>query len=87
MNYITTTQLRTQTPDLLEALLYGQSVDLIHRSKPVATISPKKVSTKKFNAKRFMEIVKRLNFTPATDEQIEKRYRTAMIKKHGEYIH
>lgn len=87
MDYITTTQLRTQTSELLEALAYGQSVDLIHRSKPVGTISPKKVEKPKlFNAKRMYAITKAMNLPKLTEKQREKNYREIMLKKHGKYI-
>lgn len=87
MNYITTTQLRTQTPDLLEALLYGQSVDLIHRSKIVGEITSKKtVKPKLFDATKIAKITKEMNLTTLTVTQREKKYRDAMIKKHGKHI-
>ncbi|MBL7036606.1 hypothetical protein ISR94_02035 [Candidatus Microgenomates bacterium] len=84
MNYITTTQLRTQTPDLLEALAYGQHIDLIHRSKPVATISPIKIEKPKlFSAKRMFAITKAMNLPKLTVSQRNKNYKEAMLKKHG----
>lgn len=88
MKYITTTQLRTETPELITMLMSGQNIDLIHRSQIIGEIRPKKVvKPKLFNAKRFAKIVEKLNFIPLTNDQIEKRYRSAMTKKHGKYIY
>lgn len=86
MNYITTTELRTKSSELVNFLLSGGEVDLIHRSKIIATIQPKMSKTKVFNARRFKEIVGKLNLPYLTDKEIEKRYREAMIKKHGKYL-
>ena len=87
MNYITTTQLRTETPDLIEDLMYGQSIDLIHRSQVIGEIRPKKVvKPKLFNADRMAKIVEEFNLPRLTEAQREKNYREAMVKKHGKYI-
>lgn len=40
MDYITTTQLRTQTPKLVKLLMAGKSIPLLHRSKHIATFEP-----------------------------------------------
>lgn len=83
MQIITTTQLRTKSKDLIRVLLEGRSVDLIHRSKIVGEIRPKIYDPKPFDAHKFAKIVKKLNFPSLTPQQIESRYRAAMIKKHG----
>ena len=83
MNYITTTDLRTKSKDLIKELLGGRSVDLIHRSKIVGEIRPKIYDPKPFNAHKFAKIVKKLNFSSLTPQQMESKYRAAMIKKHG----
>lgn len=85
MNTITATQLRTKTRKLIEALLDGKEVSLIHRSKVIGVFKPKK-SAKTFDAKKFMEITNHLNHPILTDAEIDKRYRAAMIKKHGKYL-
>ena len=46
MNYITTTELRTKTTELVEALQGGEEVTILHRSKIVGRITPKSVSQK-----------------------------------------
>ncbi len=87
MNYITTTQLRTQTTNLLSALHDGETVDLIHRSQVVGEIRQKRViKNKLFNSKRMSKIVEELNLPKLTEAQREKNYREAMMKKHGKYI-
>lgn len=83
MNYITTTDLRTKSKELIKVLREGHSVDLIHRSKVVGEIRPKIYDPKPFNAQRFAKIVNKLNLPSLTPRQIEARYRAAMIKKHG----
>ena len=40
MQYIAATKLRTKTPELIETLRQGNSVDLLYRSKVVGKISP-----------------------------------------------
>ncbi len=41
MQYITTTELRTKSRELVETLREGNSAYLIHRSKVIAIITPK----------------------------------------------
>lgn len=83
MQIITTTQLRTRSKDLIKTLREGHSVDLIHRSKVVGEIKPKIYDPKPFDPVKFEKLVKKLNFPKLTPEQIETRYRAAMMKKHG----
>lgn len=84
MNYITTTQLRTKTPELINTLLSGGSVNLIHRSQIVGEIVPKKSEPKIFDAARFEKIVKKLNFKPLTRQEAENNYRNHIMKKYGQ---
>ena len=86
MQTISTTELRTKSKRLVRALGEGKSVGLIHRSRLVATIQPNQQKTKVFNAKKFKKIVEELNLPYLSDKEIEKRYRKAMIKKHGKYL-
>ena len=46
MQYITTTELRTKTSELVKILKMGHSVLLIHRSKIIAEIIPIKDQSK-----------------------------------------
>lgn len=87
MNYITTTQLRTQTPTLLDALRAGHSIQLIHRSSLVATISPIVIQPAKvFNAERFGKLVDKYNLPKTTPAEREKRYRDHLMKKYGKHL-
>ena len=86
MDYITTTQLRTKSSELVKALLEGRSVDLIHRSKVVGTIKPDKEEPKVFNAKRFAKLVKEMNLPPTTYTERKKRYRKHLMNKYGKGI-
>ena len=87
MNLITSTQLRTQTSRLIEAVLAGNTVDLIHRSKIIGEFRPKMSKVKVFNAARMEKIVKKLNLPHLSYAEREKRYRKAMEKKHGPSVH
>ncbi|MBI3396880.1 hypothetical protein HY045_00225 [Candidatus Woesebacteria bacterium] len=86
MQYITTTQLRTKSKELIGAIRRGKRVDLIHRSEPIATIEPKSTKVKKFDAREFKVLVDKLNLPLLTDKEIEKRYRKAMMEKHGKAL-
>lgn len=86
MNIITATELRTKTKDLFEALLSGEEVTVVHRSKIIGVFKPKKVPPKLFDAEAFMKITRDINLPILSDEELDKRYRAAMMKKHGKYI-
>lgn len=86
MNYITTTQLRTKSKDLVNSLLNGKEVDLIHRSQIVGTIKPKKKEPKplsKEDIESTVKMAKSLNLPKLSDKEIEGRYRKHLLKKHG----
>lgn len=87
MQVITTTQLRTKSKELIEALLNGYSVDLIHRSKVVGEIKPKIYDPKPFDAKKFSRLVDKLNLPKTTYAEREKRYRAHLMKKYGKNLH
>ncbi len=87
MQLISTTELRTKSKELVNTLLSGKSVSLIHRSKVIAEVKPKKKKLKVFSAKDFEEIKKlskKLNLPKLSDKEIDRRYREAMMKKHGQ---
>ncbi len=85
MNYITTTDLRTKSKELIRVLREGRSVDLIHRSKVVGEIRPaQKIQGKPFNVEEFKKILKNLAPSkPTTPKQREKIYRDHLMKKYG----
>lgn len=83
MNIITSTELRTQTPKVIETLLHGGVIDLVHRSKIVGEIRPKKQESNPFNAKKFLELAKKLNLPRLSYKERERRYRAHLMKKYG----
>lgn len=83
MNYITTTDLRMKSSQLVESLRQGQSISLIHRSKVIGKIQPIQESVKKFNAETFKKAVKKLNLPKTTYSQREKIYRKHLMEKYG----
>ena len=84
MNYITTTDLRTKSGELIEALLLGKEVELLHRSKKLGKIKLIKGKPLKiFDANKVAKIVKKMNLPKLSVSEREKRYREAMMKKHG----
>ena len=83
MQYITATELRTKSKELVKSLANGNSVTLIHRSKVIGEIKPKIYDPKPFNAAKFLKTVKKLNFPRLSKRQIETRYRKHMMEKYG----
>lgn len=83
MQYITTTELRKKSKELVNALQEGHSVELIHRSKVVGEIRPKVQDPKPFDPDKVAEIAKKLNLPKLTPRQIEARYRAHLMKKYG----
>ena len=86
MNYITTTQLRTQTSAFVEALLAGKSIDLIHRSKNLGTLTLELSSPKKTNHQRLENNIELLKLPYLTPAQIKNNYHDYMTKKYGQSI-
>lgn len=83
---ITTTELRTKTSQLVDTLKRGSEVILIHRSKVIGKIKPKKEEVKRFDAAKFKKIIKKMDLPYLSDKEISKRYRKAMLKKHGKSL-
>lgn len=88
MQYITSTDLRTQSNELINTLMQGGSVTLIHRSKPVGIIQSIKASSesKVIDFDKIIQSVKQMGMPSLSDAEIDKKYRAAMIKKHGKHI-
>ncbi|MGH7203341.1 MAG: hypothetical protein ACREHC_02780 [Candidatus Levyibacteriota bacterium] len=87
MNYITTTDLRTQSSQLVDSLKKGKKISLVHRSQVIGEIAPIKKAAKLFDIKRFREFIKK----PQTQNDIsyqerEQRYRKHLEKKYGKDI-
>mgnify|MGYP001583179089 CR=1 FL=1 len=86
MNYVTTTELRTRMTELIGALLAGESIDLIHRSKIIGEIKPQKYMSDSLTEKDIAEIIasaKKLQTPNFTDTQLENNYRKHIMKKYG----
>ncbi len=85
MNYITTTDLRKKSSELIKSLEKGDSISLIHRSKIVGVIKPKaqpKALTRT-DISRLQKIAEELNLPKITYEERERRYRKHLMNKYG----
>lgn len=84
MQYITFTQLRTKSNKLAKALEKGEEIKLVRRSRVVGMVVPdKEAGIKTINAKKLEAKIQNLNFPSLTLKEIDRRYRIAMMKKHG----
>ena len=85
MQYISFTELRTKARNLAKALEHGEEINLVRKSRIVGKIIPNtNASIKTVDAKKLQAKIDRLNFPSLTMKEIERRYRIAMIKKHGQ---
>ena len=85
MNYITTTNLRTQSSKLVETLKKGGTVSLIHRSKVIGVIKPKKEPqplTKK-DIEKLKRLASNLNLPEISYKDRENNYRKHLLEKYG----
>lgn len=85
MQYITTTQLRTKSSQLVKALENGEHVELIHRSKVIGEIKPrydKKPLTKE-DIKKLKKLANKLNLPKLNYKEREKIYRKHLEEKYG----
>lgn len=83
MDIITATQLRTKVPDLVSMLLSGRSLDFVHRSQVIGTIIPVLPQEKTISARALQKKIDALGLPSLTAKEIDRRYRAAMMKKHG----
>lgn len=86
---ITTTELRTKTSDVIMALLAGESVNIINRSKIIGEIKPQKYQNKPLSQEDIAKIkaaAKRMNLPKLTDKQLSRNYRNHIMKKYGKSI-
>lgn len=85
MNYITTTELRTKSSALVQKLLSGEEVTLIHRSKIIGEIVPKEVELKKpIDPQKFASALKKLEPKKKVSyKQLMKNYEHYMMYRHG----
>lgn len=88
MNYITTTQLRTKSTELVNALSKGDSVSLVHRSRVIGKVVPdNNREIKTINVKRLEYKINKLSLPKLSLKEIDRRYRIAMEKKHGKGLY
>jgi len=87
MNYITTTNLRTQSSQLIAHLKKGDTISLIHRSKIVGVIQPIQDDLiKPFNDEKFDRLVRGFHLPKTTHAQRQQRYKSHLLKKYGQDI-
>lgn len=84
MNYISTTNLRTQSSQLVDSLKQGKMISLVHRSKIIGEISPVNPNAKSFDIKRFRGFVKTIVTTKNLSyQERDKLYRKRLKEKYG----
>lgn len=87
MQYITFTELRTKSHNLAKALEKGEEIKLVRKSKIVGKIIPDNSTIiKTIDAKKLQAKIDQLNLPSLTMKEIDRRYRIAMMKKHGQGI-
>ena len=85
MQYITFTQLRTKSNKLAKTLEKGEEVKLVRRSVVIGKVIPERdAKMKTINAKRLQAKINKLDLPTLTLKEIDRRYKTAMMKKHGQ---
>lgn len=89
MNYITTTDLRTKSSELIKALKEGYSVELIHRSRIIGKIKPAIEEPKPLTREgieKLKKLAKELNLPKLSYRERERRYRKHLMEKYGKDI-
>ena len=85
MQYITTTELRTKAKILVNELFNGKVVKLIHRSKSLGKIVPDlEPILKVIDANKLRRKIVDLDLPRLSLKEIDRRYKYAMMKKHGQ---
>ena len=88
MDYITTTDLRTKSSQLVSQLKKGKTVSLIHRSQVIGEIKPAQkeavtiTDIKAFRA--FLDSIRPKKLIPRKDR--EKVYRKRLLEKYGKNL-
>ena len=88
MDYITTTNLRTQSSELVDTLKKGGVVSLIHRSKVVGVIKPKKTpkALTKTDINQLKNLAENLNLPKISYEKRGRMYRKHLMGKYGKSL-
>lgn len=85
MDYITTTDLRTKSSQLVSDLKKGSKISLIHRSRIIGVIEPKKEprALTKSDINQLKKLAEDLNLPKTSYEEREKIYRKHLEDKYG----
>jgi len=84
MQYITTTELRTKSKQLVKELRIGKRVKLIHRSKVIGRIEPSYEPNplSKKDIKELKSIATKLNLPKLSYQERERLYRRHLVGKY-----
>lgn len=86
MNYITTTDLRTKSSQMVADLQKGLKISLVHRSKVVGTIEPVAQPAKpltKADILHLQKLATKLNLPKTSYKERERIYRKHLMGKYG----
>ena len=88
MDTITTTNLRTQSSQLVDTLAKGDVVSLIHRSKVIGIIKPQKEAKvlTKAAIKQLQKFAQNFHLPKLSYKEREKEYRKKLLNKYGKDI-
>lgn len=89
MNIITATELRTKMPQVIATLLNGGVIDIIHRSKIVGEIRPKKQNQKIMTEKsirKLKQLAKKMSLPKISHTERERSYRKYMTTRYGKSL-
>lgn len=88
MQYITTTDLRTKSSELVNSLSKGEVVSLVHRSKIIGEIKPKRElkPITKADIRQLKNLAFELNLPEISYKQREKIYRKHLTEKYGQNL-
>lgn len=63
----------------------GEEIKLLRRSRVLGKVTPENdQEIKVINSKRLQRKIDKLGLPSLTDKEIDRRYRIAMMKKHGQ---
>ena len=86
MDYISTTDLRTKSSQLIASLQNGMEISLIHRSKIVGVIKPVQKSAKPLTQEgidSLKRLAKAQNAPKISYKERERIYRKHLMEKYG----
>ena len=83
---MTTTDLRTQSSQLVQSLQQGKKVSLVHRSQIIGEIVPITADVKPFDIKKFRTFVKIRHKKDLSYKERERIYRQHLEEKYGKDI-